>query len=322
MNKVELNLPWLSGTDTREIFGVNDEYIKIIEEDLRVSIFVRDGLIKISGERDDVEKARKVLVSLKSLISGGQPLEKQSVEYAVSMIRSGADMESEYNETVCYTVRGKRIRSKTHGQQKYIQAVRKNDIVFAIGPAGTGKTYLAIAMAVDAFKKDGCSRIVLVRPAVEAGERLGFLPGDLKDKVDPYLRPLYDALFEIMGIEAYERNVARGAIEVAPLAYMRGRTIDNAFIILDEAQNTTPEQMKMFLTRLGFGSKAVVTGDITQIDLPQGKNSGLITVEKILGNIKNIEFIRLTQTDVVRNSLVQKIINAYENYEESDGNRQ
>ena len=236
----------------------------------------------------------------------------------MSRSKNGDDMQDTFNEVITYTVRGKQIRSKTHNQKKYIQAIRNNDIVFAVGPAGTGKTYLAIAMAVDLFRKGDISRIVLVRPAVEAGERLGFLPGDLKDKVDPYLRPIYDGLFDIMGIDSYEKNSARGAIEVAPLAYMRGRTLDNAFIILDEAQNTTPEQMKMFLTRLGFGSKAVITGDITQIDLPSDKESGLITVTKILTGIRGIEFIYLTQTDVVRNSLVQKIINAYEKYEEKN----
>ena len=318
MDKTELIVPWYSGRNQQDIFGTGDEYMRIIQEAFSISITVRDNALRITGSAEDTNSAKDVITALCRMADEGQQIEKQSVEYAVSRSKSGDDMQDSFNEIITYTVRGKQIRSKTHNQKKYIQAIRNNDIVFAVGPAGTGKTYLAIAMAVDLFRKGDISRIVLVRPAVEAGERLGFLPGDLKDKVDPYLRPIYDGLFDIMGIDSYEKNSARGAIEVAPLAYMRGRTLDNAFIILDEAQNTTPEQMKMFLTRLGFGSKAVITGDITQIDLPSDKESGLVTVTKILTGIRGIEFVYLTQTDVVRNSLVQKIINAYEKYEEKN----
>ena len=318
MEKTEINIPWFSGRNQQDIFGTRDEYMLIIREAFDVSITIRDNAFRLNGELENVQNAKNVITSLLKMVDEGQPIEKQSVEYLISMSKNGDELDDSYSEVITYTVRGKQIRSKTHNQKKYVQSIRKNDIVFAIGPAGTGKTYLAIAMAVDLFKKGEISRIILVRPAVEAGERLGFLPGDLKDKVDPYLRPIYDGLFDIMGIDSYEKNSARGAIEVAPLAYMRGRTLDNAFIILDEAQNTTPEQMKMFLTRLGFGSKAVITGDITQIDLPSDKESGLITVSRILTGIRGIEFIHLTQTDVVRNSLVQKIINAYEKHEEKN----
>jgi len=308
-------LPYESDIDQIEIFGSNDENMKYLEEMFDVSITLRGNEIKITGSELDTPKAAEVLNRFMKYIRSGKVLDKQTVEYIANRVHSGEDGDDDYSDMICRTVRGRRILSKTHGQKKYVNAVKKNDIVFAIGPAGTGKTYLAIAMAVTALKNNEVSRIILARPAVEAGERLGFLPGDLKDKVDPYLRPLYDALFEIMGMENYERQVAKGAIEVAPLAYMRGRTLDSAFIILDEAQNTTPEQMKMFLTRLGFGSKAIITGDVTQIDLPEGKKSGLNVVGNILKNIKGIEFCYLDKSDVVRNSLVQKIINAYEAYE-------
>lgn len=300
-----------------ELFGSGDEYIRFIEEKFNVSVVYRDGTLKISGDTQQTDKAAETICSLMDTLQKGQPIEKHTVEYISGLVDDGKSTNTVYNDIVCYTVRGKQIRSKTIGQKSYVQAIKANDITFGIGPAGTGKTYLAMAMAINAFKNNDVNRIVLTRPAVEAGERLGFLPGDMKEKVDPYLKPLYDAIFDIMGLESYERYAQKGAIEIAPLAYMRGRTLDNAFIILDEAQNTTPEQMKMFLTRLGFGSKAVITGDVTQVDLPYGKTSGLATINQILKNIKGIEFVYLTQDDVVRNSMVQKIINAYEKYEES-----
>lgn len=300
-----------------ELFGSGDEYIRFIEEKFNVSVVYRDGTLKISGDTQQTDKAAETIRSLMDTLQKGQPIEKHTVEYISGLVDDGKSTNTVYNDIVCYTVRGKQIRSKTIGQKNYVQAIKGNDITFGIGPAGTGKTYLAMAMAINAFKNNDVNRIVLTRPAVEAGERLGFLPGDMKEKVDPYLKPLYDAIFDIMGLESYERYAQKGAIEIAPLAYMRGRTLDNAFIILDEAQNTTPEQMKMFLTRLGFGSKAVITGDVTQVDLPYGKTSGLATINQILKNIKGIEFVYLTQDDVVRNSMVQKIINAYEKYEES-----
>jgi len=319
MEKTDVAIPWTNGASHAELFGAYDEFARIIEEAFQVAISIRDDSIRVTGTEANAESAKQVLLSLISRMQNGQALSKQAVEYIISIYQDGEDVFGVYNDIVAYTSRGRQIRSKTIGQRKYIESIKRNDITFAIGPAGTGKTYLAIAMAVELYKNNEANRIILVRPAVEAGERLGFLPGDLKEKVDPYLRPIYDALYDIMGIEAYERNVSRGAIEIAPLAYMRGRTLDNAFIILDEAQNTTPEQMKMFLTRLGFNSKAVITGDITQIDLPSGKESGLISVQRILKNIKGIEFVNMTKNDVVRNSLVQKIINAYECYE-AEGN--
>ncbi len=312
----EIFVPLDNAVEQVELFGSSDEYMNYIEDKFNVGIIFRDDVLKITGNSEDADKAAQTIKSLLYILTKGQALEKHTVEYISDLVEDGK-VPGTYNDIVCYTVRGKQIRSKTIGQKKYIEAIKNNDIVFGIGPAGTGKTYLAMAMAINAFKNNDVNRIVLTRPAIEAGEKLGFLPGDMKEKVDPYLRPLYDAIFEIMGMESYERNVAKGAIEIAPLAYMRGRTLDNAFIILDEAQNTTPEQMKMFLTRLGFGSKAVITGDVTQVDLPYGKVSGLASLSHILKNIKGIEFIYLTQADVVRNSLVQKIINAYERYEKS-----
>ncbi|MFA0814401.1 MAG: PhoH family protein [Anaerofustis sp.] len=318
MNQIkEVAMPLDNALQQAELFGSGDEYIRFIEEKFGVSVVYRNDTMKISGEEEQIDKAAETIKSLLSLLKKGQVIEKHTVEYISGLVSEGKIPSIAYNDVICYTVRGRQIRSKTIGQKKYVQAIKENDIVFGIGPAGTGKTYLAMAMAINAFKNNDVNRIILTRPAVEAGERLGFLPGDLKEKVDPYLRPLYDAIFDIMGMESYERNSQKGAIEIAPLAYMRGRTLDNAFIILDEAQNTTPEQMKMFLTRLGFGSKAVITGDVTQIDLPYGKSSGLTTINQILKNIKGIEFVYLTQDDVVRNSLVQKIINAYEKYDES-----
>ena len=315
----EISMPWENIVQQAELFGNHDEYIKYIEEKFGVSVVFRNDMLKISGDPINTEKAAETIQTLLNIIKKGQILEKHTVEYVSSLADTEEKEEtvSTYGDIVGYTMRGKPIRSKTIGQSKYLQAMREHDIVFGIGPAGTGKTYLAMTMAIQAFKKNDVDRIVLTRPAVEAGERLGFLPGDMKEKVDPYLRPLYDALYEIMGIESYERNAAKNAIEIAPLAYMRGRTLDNAYIILDEAQNTTPEQMKMFLTRIGFGSKAIITGDVTQVDLPYGKSSGLASVHEILKDVKGIEFVYLTQADVVRNSLVQKIINAYEKHEES-----
>jgi len=303
------------------LFGNYDENIRIIEEAFDVKIVSRDNEIRIVGGKDEVEKSQIVIQKLIGLAAQGDIITKQSVSYLVglaneSRIDKVKDFMADY---ICLTARGKQIKSKTHGQKRYVDAIKENGIVFGIGPAGTGKTFLAVAMAVTAFKNKEVSRIILTRPAVEAGEKLGFLPGDLQNKVDPYLRPLYDALYEIMGAEAYHKYLEKGMIEVAPLAYMRGRTLDDSFIILDEAQNTTPEQMKMFLTRMGFGSKAVITGDITQIDLPGDKKSGLKEVMKILKDVKGIAFVHLSEKDVVRHELVQRIINAYEKYDREKG---
>jgi len=303
------------------LFGNFDENVRIIEDGLNVRLISGDRGIRITGNSGNVEKAYAVLEKLVSVIEQGEELTRQKVRYFVDLAAEGmTDKIAGYSDDhICVTARGRHIRSKTHGQKKYVQAIRDNTVVFGIGPAGTGKTFLAVAMAVNAFKDKQVSRIVLTRPAVEAGEKLGFLPGDMQNKVDPYLRPLYDALHEIMGAESYHKYLEKGMIEVAPLAYMRGRTLDDSFIILDEAQNTTPEQMKMFLTRIGFGSKAVVTGDITQIDLPRDKKSGLKEVIKILKGVEGIEFIWLTEKDVVRHELVQRIIKAYDEYDQNMG---
>lgn len=302
------------------LFGEFDKNIRLIESELTVQIISREGVFKIIGEEENAEKAFEVLTNLETVAENSDELTEQDIRYAVAMAQDGikynaAELGDNY---VCITASGKPIRAKTVGQKKYIELIRENTVVFGIGPAGTGKTYLAVAMAVDAFRKKQVSRIVLTRPAVEAGEKLGFLPGDLQNKVDPYLRPLYDALSDMLGAEGFQKYLEKGLIEVAPLAYMRGRTLDDAFIILDEAQNTTPEQMKMFLTRIGFSSKAIITGDITQIDLPDGKRSGLREAEKILRDIDGLSFIRLTSKDVVRHPLVQKIINAYEKHEQKN----
>ncbi len=296
------------------LFGHFDENAKIIEDGLGVKLLSRDTEIKITGERENIDKAALVIERLNSISAIDEPITKQNVNYLVNLAAEGQiDKLKEYpGDCICLTAKGKQIKSKTHGQMQYVKAIRDNTITFGIGPAGTGKTFLAVAMAVSAFRDKQVNRIILTRPAVEAGEKLGFLPGDLQNKVDPYLRPLYDALFEIMGVETYQKYLEKGMIEIAPLAYMRGRTIDDSFIILDEAQNTTPEQMKMFLTRIGFGSRAVVTGDITQIDLPGDKKSGLKEVTSILKNVEGLEFIYLSEKDVVRHSLVQRIIKAYE----------
>lgn len=296
------------------LFGSFDSNAKLIEKSFDVAIISRGTEIKIGGEAENVEKAQRVIRNLLEMMQGGGAISEQEVRYVISQVEDGCEEELSDlgKDCVLITSRGNLVKAKTVGQQKYIDAIKKNPIVFGIGPAGTGKTYLAVAMAVKAFKSKEVNRIILTRPAVEAGEKLGFLPGDLQDKVDPYLRPLYDALGDMLGGESFHKNVERGLIEVAPLAYMRGRTLDDAFIILDEAQNTTPEQMKMFLTRMGFSSKIVVTGDVTQIDLPGDKKSGLKDAETVLKNVEDVEFMYLTEKDVVRHVLVQRIIKAYE----------
>ena len=301
----------------KNVFGQFDNYIKKIERTLNVSIVARGEGIHVMGEERAVEKAKKIFENLIALSLRGNTITEQNVDYILSL--SFEEKEHQVLEIdkdlICHTIQGKPIKPKTLGQKQYVDAIREKMIVFGIGPAGTGKTYLAMAMAIQAFKNDEVSRIILTRPAIEAGEKLGFLPGDLQSKVDPYLRPLYDALYQIMGADSFMKNMEKGLIEVAPLAYMRGRTLDNAFIILDEAQNTTPAQMKMFLTRIGFGSKVVITGDATQKDLPSNQKSGLEVAERVLKKIDDIAFCTLTSKDVVRHPLVQKIVKAYEDYE-------
>lgn len=301
----------------RNIFGQYDLFIKKIERTLNVTVIVRDSAIKIVGDAGHVSKAKSVFLNLLELSKKGEMISEQSVDYALSL--SFDDKESSIvtlnQDIICHTINGKPIKPKTLGQKTYVDQIRNKMIVFGIGPAGTGKTYLAMAMAITAFKNNEVGRIILTRPAIEAGEKLGFLPGDLQSKIDPYLRPLYDALYEIMGAEAYMRNMEKGLIEVAPLAYMRGRTLDNSFIVLDEAQNTTPAQMKMFLTRVGFGSKVIITGDLSQKDLPSGQSSGLDVALKVLKNIDDIGISMLSNKDVVRHPLVQKIVKAYDDYE-------
>ena len=301
------------------LFGSFDENIKLIEKAFAVDVISRGSDIKITGEPDDVSKAVKTVNGLLMLLNRGEALNEQNVRYVISLVNDGNEdkLSSMSADCICITSKGKPVKPKTLGQKKYVEAIKNNTIVLGVGPAGTGKTYLAVAMSVNAFRAKEVNRIILTRPAVEAGEKLGFLPGDLQSKVDPYLRPLYDALFDMLGAENFQKYQERGNIEVAPLAYMRGRTLDDSFIILDEAQNTTPEQMKMFLTRMGFNSKVVVTGDVTQIDLPDGKKSGLVEVTKILKNIEQIELVRFSEKDVVRHKLVQDIIKAYEKYEEA-----
>ena len=308
----------------QNLFGTHDAYIKQIEEDLHVVITDRNGEVRISGEQAAENKAAKLVRELVELSKRGNRIQEQSVSYALELSHEGeADALLEIDsECICHTISGKPIKPKTLGQKKYIDAIKDKMIVFGLGPAGTGKTYLAMAMAITAFKNHEVERIILTRPAIEAGEKLGFLPGDLQSKVDPYLRPLYDALYQIMGADSFQKNMEKGLIEVAPLAYMRGRTLDNAYIILDEAQNTTPAQMKMFLTRIGFGSKVIVTGDASQKDLAVGTQSGLDVAEKVLGKINDISFIKMTSRDVVRHPLVQKIVKAYEDYESRLGSSQ
>ncbi|WP_207302968.1 PhoH family protein [Bacilliculturomica massiliensis] len=302
------------GQNTTELFGSQDANLRLIKNHYKADLILRQDEIIIMGE--DREKAAVVVKELMSLLEAGETLDEQKVNYVISLAENGISYrESKVNkDVICYTHRGKPIKPKTMGQTAYARSVKNHDIVFGVGPAGTGKTYMAVAMAINAFKNKEVEKIILARPAVEAGERLGFLPGDLQEKVDPYLRPLYDALYDILGRDSALRLKERETIEVVPLAYMRGRTLDNSFIILDEAQNTTKEQMKMFLTRLGFGSKAVVTGDITQIDLPRGKRSGLLDAVKVLTGVEGIDFCFLKDADVVRHPLVRRIIQAYDKY--------
>ena len=303
--------------DLIAVFGSFDENIRRIEDALGVNIVNRGNELKIVGDAEDVDKAARTLEGLLTIAARGEVIDEQRVRYLLTLVQEGNDdqVSKIAKDVVCISAKGKPIKAKTVGQQNYMKAIQKNTITIGVGPAGTGKTYLAVAAAVAAFRERQVNRIILTRPAVEAGERLGFLPGDLQNKVDPYLRPLYDALFDMLGAETFQKYQERGSIEVAPLAYMRGRTLDDSFIILDEAQNTTREQMKMFLTRLGFGSKIVITGDVTQIDLPDDKVSGLKDAVRVLENVKDIAICRLTSADVVRHALVQEIINAYEKHE-------
>ena len=314
LTELSLNIP----TDhVANVFGQFDVYVKKLERTFHVTLISRDGATKIVGERAAAEKVQRILNQLVELARRGNTITEQNVDYAISLVFE--DQEQQLvdidKDLICHTLQGKPIKPKTLGQKKYVDAIRSGMITFGLGPAGTGKTYLAMAMAITAFKREEVSRIILTRPAIEAGEKLGFLPGDLQSKIDPYLRPLYDALYQIMGAESFQKNMEKGLIEVAPLAYMRGRTLDNAFIILDEAQNTTPAQMKMFLTRIGFGSKVVITGDSTQKDLPAGTVSGLDVAVKVVKDLDDISICTLTSKDVVRHPLVQKIVKAYEDYE-------
>lgn len=312
-----------SNEATASLFGAFDANIKIVENAFGVRVYNRNDntdtgdAIIVSGESEDVKSAVRVLEYLKRMIGDGETLSEQSIEYVIGVVKDGQDegLEDYSKDVICITNRGKPIKAKTIGQKKYIKTIKSNTVVLGLGPAGTGKTFLAVAMAVEALRQKTVARIILTRPAVEAGERLGFLPGDLQSKIDPYLRPLYDALFEMLGAENFQKYMERGTIEIAPLAYMRGRTLDDSFIILDEAQNTTGEQMKMFLTRLGYNSKAVVTGDLSQTDLPRGVKSGLSTAAAILKNIEGIGIFEFSERDVVRHHLVRKIITAYDKYE-------
>lgn len=304
----------------QNLFGMYDNHVRKIEQDFNVKIVNRDGMLKVVGESQHVEQAKQVILQLIELSKRGNVIQEQSVNYAIEMgLENEANVLTQIDQDcICHTVSGKPVKPKTMGQKKYVDAIRENTIVFGLGPAGTGKTYLAMAMAITAFKNNQVSRIILTRPAIEAGEKLGFLPGDLQSKVDPYLRPLYDALYQIMGAESFQKNMEKGLIEVAPLAYMRGRTLDDAYIILDEAQNTTPAQMKMFLTRIGFGSKVVITGDASQKDLAADMSSGLDIASKVLKGLDDIAFCQLTSKDVVRHPLVQRIVKAYEDFESKE----
>lgn len=310
---IQKTIPVSRNTDISFLFGNFDENVRLLEKSLNVNISDGDNQLVVSGEEENVEKAESVINILLQIIARGETIDTQRIMYAMEMVQEngGIDMQMMGDDCIAININGHPIKTKTLGQKKYVEAIKNNTIVFGIGPAGTGKTYLAVASAVTALRSKKVSRIILTRPAVEAGEKLGFLPGDLQNKVDPYLRPLYDGMYEMLGSENFMKYQEKGIIEVAPLAYMRGRTLDNAFIILDEAQNTTSEQMKMFLTRIGFGSRAIVTGDITQTDLPEGKRSGLREVMRVLKNIEGIAFCMLTEKDVVRHPLVQKIIKAY-----------
>ena len=314
---MERKIQLSSEIDRTELFGNLDVNLDLIQEAAGVEIIQRDDQLILKGDSDDaLDMAEGLLSELSSILENGEKLDKQKVLYVISLSREGVSYrESKVNrDVICFTHNGRPLKPKTIGQKAYVDSMRSKDVVFGICPAGTGKTYIAVAMAVNAYKNKEVQKIILARPAVEAGERLGFLPGDLQDKVDPYLRPLYDALYDVLGRDAALRLKEKEVIEVVPLAYMRGRTLDNAFIILDEAQNTTREQMKMFLTRMGFGSKVVVTGDITQIDLPRGKKSGLVEAERVLKNVRDIDFCYLKDTDVIRHELVKKIINAYDQF--------
>ena len=307
----------IDAENMRNIFGGGDQYVKKIEQELKVSVVNRDGYLYVSGEESNAKKAVSLLSELSELSGKGLLIGEQKVNYGIEMSKESKEnvLLSMEGDMICHTVNGKIVKPMTLGQKNYVDAIKKNMIVFGLGPAGTGKTYLAMAMAITAFKNEEVGRIILTRPAIEAGEKLGFLPGDLQSKIDPYLRPLYDALYQIMGADAFVKNMEKGLIEVAPLAYMRGRTLDNAFIILDEAQNTTQAQMKMFLTRIGYGSKVIITGDATQKDLPKDVLSGLDVAIKVVSGIEGIEVCTLTGKDVVRHPLVQKIVNAYDKYE-------
>lgn len=303
--------------DRRELFGNLDVNLDMIKEATGVEIFQRDDALTLKGDEEAaLGRAGKILDEMMSVLAGGEVLDKQKVQYIIALDSEGVSYKESRvsKDVICFTHKGKPLKPKTLGQKQYVNSIREKDIVFGVGPAGTGKTYIAVAMAINAYKNKEVQKIILARPAVEAGERLGFLPGDLQDKVDPYLRPLYDALYDVLGRDAALKLKEKEVIEVVPLAYMRGRTLDNSFIILDEAQNTTREQMKMFLTRMGFGSKVVVTGDVTQIDLPRGKKSGLVEALRVLKNVRDIDVCYLKDTDVVRHELVRKIINAYEQY--------
>lgn len=316
MNKIEREIV-IPACDVSGVFGEFDAHTLLIEKHLTVEIVLRNDKLKVSGESDKVALAVKVIKKLLKMAEKGETIDRQRVKYILDLVgtKKEEDLGQLDNQVVTLTHLGKPVKCKTLGQTEYIQKIKKNTVVFGIGPAGTGKTYLAMAMAVNAFRKNEVSKIILTRPAIEAGEKLGFLPGDLQSKVDPYLRPLYDALFEIMGPENFEKNMEKGLIEVAPLAYMRGRTLNNAFIVLDEAQNTTSPQMKMFLTRIGFNSKAVITGDLTQVDLPHHEMSGLKQAMKVLDGVEGIGFTYLSQKDVVRHPIVQRIVEAYDAFE-------
>ncbi|MGJ9457003.1 PhoH family protein [Oceanobacillus sp. CF4.6] len=310
----EIDLHLTSTNEALALFGTNDKHLKQLETQLDVSIVTRGEVVSVSGTDEAISLVQDILLTLLNVIRKGQSISERDVVYAVDLAKKGKikQLEALFEDEITKNVKGKSIRVKTLGQKSYISSIKSNDLVFGIGPAGTGKTYLAVVMAVHALKNGMVKRIILTRPAVEAGESLGFLPGDLKEKVDPYLRPLYDALHDVLGVEHTLRLIERETIEIAPLAYMRGRTLDDAFVILDEAQNTTPAQMKMFLTRLGFGSKMVITGDITQVDLPRGVKSGLNVAQQLLNKVEGVSFNHLNQTDVVRHPLVQRIIAAYE----------
>ncbi|MDD4080231.1 MAG: PhoH family protein [Eubacteriales bacterium] len=299
------------------LFGLNDRNIRTLEDELIVNVYLRDGELQIIGDNENIKTAEQVIAEMLRIIEAGEHLDAGKIRYLIQMARQGTltQARDSTGEVVAYTYKGKKIKCKTAGQLCYVQAIRNHGLTLSVGPAGTGKTYLAVAMAAVALRNKEVERLILTRPAVEAGEKLGFLPGDMAQKVDPYLRPLYDALYEILGLETYQRYMERGAIEVAPLAFMRGRTLNDAFIILDEAQNATPEQMKMFLTRMGRNAKAVVNGDPSQIDLPHARRSGLLVALDVLESVEGIQIVRLGRDDVVRNDLVQRIVNAYETYE-------